>query len=136
MDLPDTVYYDCNIVNNDQEKPQRIIFNDIRSSPILSNPELYQLSVIRFSMETGNSLPIFIPSIQIGQPNVNLTSYSFTLSYVYNSNSQVDSDQTYVQHIPINVSEPIPPPPTSIQDIYNNPYYYVYSYSLRFAIKI
>ena len=35
MDLPDTVYYDCNIVNNDQEKPQRIIFNDIRSSPIL-----------------------------------------------------------------------------------------------------
>lgn len=130
MDLPDTVYYDCNIVNNDQEKPQRIIFNDIRSSPILSNPELYQLSVIRFSMETGNSLPIFIPSIQIGQPNVNLTSYSFTLSYVYNSNSQVDSDQTYVQHIPINVSEPIPPPPTSIQDIYNNPYYYVYSYQI------
>ena len=95
MDLPDTIYYDCNIVNNDQQNPQRLIFNDIRSSPILSNPELYQLSVIRFTMETGNSLPIFIPSIQIGQPNINLTPYSFTLSYVYNSNMQVDSDQIY-----------------------------------------
>ena len=90
MDLPDMIYYDCNIVDNDQQNPQRLIFNDIRSSPILSNPELYQLSVIRFTMETGNSLPIFIPSIQIGQPNINLTPYSFTLSYSYNSNMQVD----------------------------------------------
>ena len=61
MDLPDTIYCDCKIVNNDQQNPQRLIFNDIRSSPILSNPELYQLSVIRFTMETGNILPIFQP---------------------------------------------------------------------------
>ena len=48
MDLPDTIYYDCNIVNNDQQNPQRLIFNDIRSSPILSNPERYQLNVIYY----------------------------------------------------------------------------------------
>ena len=130
MDLPDTIYYDCNIVNNDKQNPQRLIFHDIRSSPILSNPELYQLSVIRFTMETGNSLPIFIPSIQIGQPNINLTPYSFTLSYSYNSSMQVDSDQIYLQHIPIDFSIFQPPPPASMQDVYNNPYYYIYSYQI------
>ena len=44
MDLPDTVYYDCNIVNNDQsgtKAPPRIVFSDIRSIPILTSPELY-----------------------------------------------------------------------------------------------
>ena len=93
-------------------------------------PELYQLSVIRFTMETGNSLPIFIPSIQIGQPNINLTPYSFTLSYSYNSNMQVDSDQIYLQHIPIDFSILQPPPPASMQDVYNNSYYYIYSYQI------
>ena len=81
-------------------------------------------------METGNSLPIFIPSIQLGQPNINLTTYSFTLSYTWNSIFSATSDQVYLQYIPVNFSVPLPPPPSSIQDIYNNPYYYVQSYQI------
>ena len=86
--LPDTVYYDCSIINNDQsaiKKPPRIVFNDIRSIPILSSPEQYQLSVIRFSLQCANSLPIFIPFIQINNvdDNPNLTTYSITMTYNY-----------------------------------------------------
>ena len=130
MDLPDTVYYDCNIVNNDQsgtKPPPRIVFSDIRSIPILTSPELYQVSVIRFSLETANSLPIWIPMIQLGSQynDPNLTTYSFTLTYNYEG--QVFSgNQIYMQYIPTNRSEPIPSPNT-LEDVHI-PYYYVYSY--------
>ena len=83
INLPTNIYYDCNIINNDQsgaKPPPRLVFQDIRSMPILSSPELYQLSVVRFNLQTANSLPIFIPNIQLGNLNPNLTTYSFTLT--------------------------------------------------------
>ena len=48
--LPNNVYYDANIINNDQsgtKAPPRLVFKDIRSTSILTYPELYELSVVR-----------------------------------------------------------------------------------------
>ena len=64
--LPTNIYYDANIINSDQsgiKPPPRLVFQDIRSLPILSRPELYQLSVVRFNLQTANSLPVFIYQI-------------------------------------------------------------------------
>ena len=66
--IPSNVYYDANIINNDQsgtKPPPRLVFQDIRSIPILSSPELYQFSDLRFNLQTATSLPIFIPNIQL-----------------------------------------------------------------------
>ena len=86
--LPHHVFSDASIINNDQsgkKPPPRLNYQDIRSTPVLSSPELYELSVVRFNLQTANSLPIWIPSIElIDNPssNPNLTTYSFTLSYL------------------------------------------------------
>ena len=56
--LPTNVYYDVNIINNDQtgtKAPPRLVFQDIRTQPIVSYPELYELSVVRFNLATANS---------------------------------------------------------------------------------
>ena len=82
--LPNNVYYDANIINSDtsgtKEAPQ-LVFSDIRSTSILTSPQNYELSVVRFNLQTANSLPLWIPSIQLNQVNFdpNLTSYSFNL---------------------------------------------------------
>ena len=84
--LPHHVYYDASIINNDQsgkKPPPRLNFQDIRSTPVLSSPELYELSVVRFNLQTANSLPMWIPMIQLDNmlENPNLTTYSFTMTY-------------------------------------------------------
>ena len=129
--LPHHVYYDASIINNDQsgkKSPPRLNFQDIRSTPVLSSPELYELSVVRFNLQTANSLPIWIPTIQLDNllENPNLTTYSFTMTYdIYDET--FSSGQAYVEYIPTNRSEPIPVIGT-IRDT-NIPYYYVYSFN-------
>lgn len=131
IDLPNHVYYDANIINNDQsgfKPPPRLVFQDIRSIPILTRPELYQLSVVRFTLQTGASLPIWIPNIQLnnnlGDPN--LTTYSFTLTYNYDGEIY-SGGQVFLQYIPSNLNEPIPNPQTNEE--VHIPYYYVYSFN-------
>lgn len=130
-DLPTNVYYDANIINNDQSgtrEPPKLVFQDIRSTPILSNPQLYELSVVRFNIQTANSLPLWIPSIQLNQSvyDPNLTTYSFTLNYT--SEGEVySSGQTFVEYIPSDLSETAPAPRTN-EDLHV-PYYYVKSFN-------
>ena len=131
--LPNNVYYDANIINNDTtgtKQPPQLVFQDIRSTPILSHPELYELSVVRFNLQTANSLPLWIPSIQLNQQNFdrNLTSYSFHL--VYNlEGKQYESDEVFVKYIPSDFSASIPTKARSIEDMHI-PYYYVKSFNI------
>ena len=132
--LPNNVYYDANIINNDQsgnKPPPRLVFQDIRSTSLLTYPELYELSVVRFNLQSANSLPIWIPNIQLNLDyDPNITTYSFTITYDAHhdtSDSTIySSGQTFVEYIPTNLNEPIPKP-TSTNDLYV-PYYYVYSF--------
>ena len=68
--LPNNVYYDANIINNSQsslKQPPKLIFSDIRSTSILENPSMYELSIIRFNLMSAGSLPIWVPSINVDQ---------------------------------------------------------------------
>ena len=155
---PNYVYYDATIISNDFDDvddsgvvtfdPQ-ITFNDQRTFPIIKDASMYEMSIIRFTLNgPGLDLPLFIPSIQINQPNVNLTEYSVTLSYtqqwsVPTSGGNVLKTFTiapppsYVIYVP-EVQNPLlaPPPRTTlpapgtqygVQDL-SSKYYWITTY--------
>ena len=81
------LYYDVTISNLDTENfvPPVINFNEIRNIPFLNDPSKYYMSIIRFSIDTGSSLPVFIPEIKNGTTDINETIYKITM--VYNNNA-------------------------------------------------
>lgn len=123
QDLPIHVYYDNNFINNklDDTEPISITINDSRNSPFLQLPKLYQLSVVRFQMDS--SLPVFIPQIQKNQGNPNLTIYSITLKY------KTFEFQKFIEYEPTDANIPVP---ISINGSYqsnpsSNEYYFIYT---------
>jgi hypothetical protein len=82
--MTDYLYYNlystCSKLNpTDPDQP--CIFEEIRDQSILKDPSQYKFSIIRFSLNSNN-LPAFIPKIQTGQTNINLTTYGFVFSYL------------------------------------------------------
>ena len=125
--LPDKVYYDV-VVSNIQStttQPKVFQYSDTRTTPYIQNPELYEMSIIRATLDT-TSAPVFIPFIQTGQDNPNLTIYSVTLEY------NGYEKQVYVEWNPQDKSVAVPSPPskTANGQQYNaTGYYNCYSYS-------
>jgi hypothetical protein len=103
-DSPDFLWYNADIVNNNQldavdgiavQDPQ-VRFNETRDKPILYNIQDYHFSIIRFSMNGANlDLPLWCPQVELGSarydPDANTvpTVYSFTLSYQQQWNLQI-----------------------------------------------
>lgn len=128
--IPDHIYYDLNIINNDTtgtNPPVRVIFNEVRNSPFVNKPDDYYVSVARFKLETSNTLPIFIPQIELNQVDVNKTIYTFTMTYISPVNFQNYEFQFNIGWTPENLSVASPPSPTTL-DGQSSPYYYGYSY--------
>lgn len=124
----DYIYYDLDILNNDTtglNAPVRLVFQETRTTPFITDPSIYDFSVIRFSMDTP-SLPVFVPQVQIGQPDINKTIYSVSMSYVVGGNTI--NYQQFIDWIPQDLSQPIPAPPTVLQDL-NSQYYFCYNHS-------
>jgi hypothetical protein len=127
------IYYDLTITTNDttgSQPPQRLVFNEIRNNPILMNPSEYFLSVVRFSCDT-ESLPVFIPQVQLGQIDPNKLVYSVSLTYTIGG--ILRTAQAFLEYIPSDTTQPIPKPPLTNQDVvlgqYGGSYYFVYSYN-------
>lgn len=121
---PYHIYLDLNVINNDNTgiaSPPDLVFNEVRNSPILYNPSEYFLSVVRFTLQTP-SLPLFIPSIKVGQANPNLTNYKVSMSYTVGANVITASQD--VIFVPENLNEPVPIPPTTQVD-FSSTYYYI-----------
>ena len=103
--MSDNIYYDANIINSDStgnNEPPHLVFNDIRSTPILSSPEDYEMSVVRFNLQTANSLPLWIPSIHLTKEGVfdpDFTTYSFHLVYKFGG-IEYGSGEVFVRYIP------------------------------------
>ena len=123
---PHHVYLDLDVINNDYTanatRPY-LRFEEIRNTPFLDGDSAeYFCSIVRFTIQTGNTLPVFIPSIVTGQPNPNLTIYKVTLNY---DGTSVTRNVIYT---PEDNTAPVPAPPLIQQDI-SSKYYYVYNYS-------
>jgi hypothetical protein len=124
------VYLDLDVINNSDpsvdSEPPALRFEEIRNSPFLTNTEDYFCSIIRFSIQTGSTLPLFIPRIQTGQSDPNQTVYIITLVFVAPGSSFRTEFTLPVAYIPNN-NQPVPGPPTTKQDL-STSYYYVQSY--------
>ena len=121
---PDHFYLDLTMLNNDQIGNRNSVFLNFaeqRDIPILDDPELWHLSVVRFHLDTPN-LPLIQFPVQERQPDINLGTYSITLKYL------TFTAQAFVRYIPINQNATLPKPPLISQDL-SNSYYELYSYT-------
>jgi len=109
------LYYDIRVTNTDQygatiNRPQ-VKFNETRSVPYIDRPDDWCVSVVRFEVDTyGSSLPLMIPSVEIGQVNPNALEARITLKYGGQSFTQ------QLQFVPENVSAVVPSAPLLSQD--------------------
>ena len=78
MSEPTHIYLDLDVVNNDQlanADPPPLRFQETRTTPVINgDANDYYCSIIRFSIQTGNTLPVFTPRIQTGQTDRTLRS--------------------------------------------------------------
>lgn len=131
--LPEKLYYDVVItnLNNDNTPPPIAYFNETRSSPFVSDPEQYYMSIIRFTLDTP-TLPVLIPEIKPYSTNLNDTIYSLTLQWQNPvAPFQVFTSQKYIQYAPQDQAVVVPLPPSQTNNgLQNNKtgYYDIYNY--------
>ena len=149
---PSHFYYNASIINNNSSDlssigvaapdPQ-VRFSETRQSALIDDSSQYYFSIVRFTADgIGRNLPLFIPAIQLGQTDVNLTTYSvsLTLQQTWNVSNLVSPsgqisfavtpNPTFVRWVPEcqNLAvAPIPAPPLRTQDI-STRYYYCGTY--------
>lgn len=138
MSQPSQIYYDLDVVNTVQPafttsstaQPNRLTFTEVRSSPILDNPSDYFLSIVRFSLDTAGSMPLFLPQIDL-KNTVGVAPWNNTVYYVsveYNPPAS-PADRLIAKQRVIFVPQnnTLPPPsasPNTLEEA-TNPYYWV-----------
>jgi hypothetical protein len=137
MSQPSQIYYDLDVVNTIQPsittsqtaQPNRLTFTEVRSSPILDNPSDYFFSIIRFSLDTAGSMPLFIPQMELssstGPTPYNNTVYYVSVEYNDGTPSHRLISKKRVIYVPqSNIYTPPALAPTNITDA-TQPYYWL-----------
>jgi len=129
---PDQIYYDVTVSNfqSTTAEPLPFYFNESRTIPFINKPEDYNLSVVRFSVDTGNA-PVFIPSIVPNQNDPDKTIYSITLKYTAPS-GQIIFGEANMDWVPQDKSASVPTAPSStVNGLQDNStgYYNCFSYT-------
>ena len=142
---PDIVYYNADIINDNALQPVQlgldpvVRFQETRSTALIKDISQFYFSIVRFTMNGPNKdLPLFIPTIQLGQSDINLTAYSVGLQlekkvliggnpFTFNGYARrfVKYQTETTAYAAFNVQLPLPP--VASQDI-RGVYYFVYSY--------
>ena len=127
----DYSYFDISSYNaSETETPSSSFrYTEDRNSPFLDGPpENYEMSIIRFSIDTDS--PVFIPQIVGDQPDRDKTVYVMSLESL-EGGVYVKYTQP-IKWIPENQSVPLPPPPdqtTTKEANYASGYYDCSSYN-------
>jgi len=120
-------YLDLDVYNNDTSANSRapeLSFNETRTHPILEGDSSdYFVTIARFRLQTGSSLPVFIPTIATGQDDINKTVYVIS----YKNVNTGDIKQLNITYVPSNLNTPLPSSPFNGQDPKSR-YYYVKYY--------
>ena len=127
MSNPIHTYLDLDVVNNNLNSsaaaPQ-LRFEETRNSSFLEGDTSdYFCSIVRFSIQTGNSLPIFIPRIETGQSDINKTVYKVTL-YLDLGKEIIFQVTTSLQFSATDDIAVLPQAPTIQQDMTGTYYYH------------
>ena len=110
-------------VENYSTKPSVFKYSTQSNSTIIDNPSQYQLSIVRFQVDSSTA-PVFMPAIQPNQPDINLTTYSVTLSI-----RELTSGPVYVRWRPMDKTAMLPMSPSNGLADYSTGYYFCYSYN-------
>lgn len=137
---PDIVYYNCDIINakikdEGEGTDPKARFNETRNTAIIDDASKYYFSIVRFSMNGANKdLPIFIPTVEIGQSNINQTIYKVSVEFkvsfddpTLGKHDKVLRATRPMEFIPQTTRPILPAAPLEKQDI-GSTYYYVYTY--------
>lgn len=133
-DFPDMVYYNLDIINGKTVDEglltdPKASYNETRDGFLIKDSSKYYFSIVRFAMNgPGKDLPIFMPRIEIGQPDINLTVYQVGLSVNYNGTPYYATKAIEYRPEIENPNSVLPVPPIDKQDV-TSVYYYVYTYS-------
>ena len=119
-------YIDLDVVNNNYSASASnpvLKFQETRNMPyLLGDASDYFASIVRFSLQTGNSLPVFIPVIKTGQSNPNRTIYNITLEVTYGVSTY--NYTVPILYTPSDTSIQTPSAPLTTQDLSTEYYYY------------
>ena len=133
MQDPTHIYLNLDVVNNSTSKSQPLVFNETRNMPFLTNTQDYFCSVIRLTLQTSNSLPVFIPDILLGQTNVNTTVYAISMAltkYTTDAGGTITSStfgaSRYIEYNPLDLTQPEPAKPQTEVDL-SSSYYFIYN---------
>ena len=133
MNDPYHVYMDLDVINTDYNatsKPQ-LRFEENRNTPFLPGDSGdYFCSVVRFSIQTANTLPVFVPRVRTGQSDVNKTIYQVAIMYDSEEEENTSSDKigfASVMYTPEDETIALPAAPVASQD-FSSSYYHVYNY--------
>ena len=146
MATPFHIYLDLEVRNDDTvitgRPPPPLSFEETRTQPFLDgDASEYFCTIARFTLQTGNSLPVFIPAIDTSQippppgqvPTVvpqNQTIYKISFWEEPNPSDPTSSRfffQRNVVYVPTDRTQPFPAAPYGKQDL-SSEYYYVRSY--------
>ena len=71
MSDPNHIYLYLDVINNNYnqgDQPPYLRFEKITNTPFLDGDSSeYCCSIVRFTIQTGNTLPVFIPRVVLGQ---------------------------------------------------------------------
>ena len=138
MATPTHVYLDLDVRNDDVEtvsSPPPLNFDETRLHPFLNGDASdYFCTIARFTLDTSNSIPVFIPEIDTNQtgltPNRNQTVYKITFKNVLSGGQSLFTGPTYTGNVIYTRSDETVQPP-SFPDKVDDPsstYYHVHSY--------
>lgn len=136
MTEPEFLYYDMcyNNYQSTSEEPNQLEFKETRNTPLIQNPNNYNMSIIRFQLDTP-SLPSYIAQIQPNQSNRDLMIHSITLTYM-NNGVETNVNPTYLIWVPVHKEVPLPNPPSSNSDGFQTDSNYYYGYSFLNVVSI
>jgi hypothetical protein len=151
MSKPYHIYLDLDVLNSDTAPTSRapvLSFEETRTQPFLEGSASdYFVSIVRFSMQTGTSLPVFIPRIATGATDnptndINKTIYTITMClnipnipigvghlFVQSGAgySTVEVSQS-ISYQPYNTAADLPRPPNDAGQDLSGSYYHVKNY--------
>jgi hypothetical protein len=133
---PDYIYYDM-LYNNYQsttQEPAQLEFRETRNTPLIYNPDNYNMSITRFQIDTP-SLPSYVASIQPNQGDRDLMIHSITLTYM-NAGVETDTAPVYLRWIPVHKEVALPPAPNANADGFQSDSLYYYGYSFMNVVNI
>ena len=101
MQYPHHVYLDLYVINNNHTpggSPPYLRSKEIKNMHALDGDSSeYFCSIVRFTMQTSNTLPVLIPSVRVGQDHPKKTIYTVSLTYTHKGVNYISTNSaTYV----------------------------------------